>query len=604
LTTSAGGATQLVPATGIEETFGAAASSDFSKVFVNVGDVSESVGGQVDPVGVDSSGNPLGPYGALLGGNSGSGPIPQGAVSADGSKVFFTVPGDPHAGGTTMLYMRENNQTTTLISQPAAGVSSTPQNATFEGAFSDGSLVFFSTAQQLTADDQNSGDNLYRYDTSTGRLSGITTSSATDPGYLGTMGVSGDGSHVYFVATGQLVSGQGTAGQPNLYVYDTNAAKLGFVATLGPSDSFGPNVYLGAQAEHVDVSADGMHLLFLSSADLTSFGTGGHQEVYEYSAADGSIVCASCSRSGVPAGTDAQLLSPAVPDAIPPEAFNIVPGLRNMSDDGSRVVFEDADALTPDALNDVVLVAHTNNGQPIYAENIYEWERAGTGSCAAGTAGGCVYLIPNGAAASGAWYAGMSASGNDIFLLTRASLTPSDTDGGLIDVYDARLDGGFPAATVPTACQGQACHPASSPASLPAPGSTSLSGPGNSPGSAPAAASFRVAAITAAQRRAFARTGRLELRVTASGPGEVVVTLTAPMRERVSGRWRTVTVTVARTRKQVSRAGTVTVALVLTPGARGYLRLRRSLRVTIAVGYSHVVGAARANVLLVNGGGR
>ena len=47
-----------------------------------------------------------------------------------------------------------------------------------------------------------------------------------------------------------------------------------------------------------------------------------------------------------------------------------------------------------------------------------------------------------------------SASGDDVFFATRERLAPTDTDE-LVDVYDARVDGGFPAPTAADAVPGQ-----------------------------------------------------------------------------------------------------------------------------------------------------
>jgi hypothetical protein len=55
----------------------------------------------------------------------------------------------------------------------------------------------------------------------------------------------------------------------------------------------------------------------------------------------------------------------------------------------------------------------------------------------------------------------MSASGSDIFFATRTALVQQDTDE-LGDLYDARIDGGFPAPTEP-ACSGEACQGSPSP---------------------------------------------------------------------------------------------------------------------------------------------
>jgi hypothetical protein len=71
----------------------------------------------------------------------------------------------------------------------------------------------------------------------------------------------------------------------------------------------------------------------------------------------------------------------------------------------------------------------------------------------------------------------MSATGSDIFFFSKAQLVGQDTDG-LVDVYDARIDGGFPAPPPKPSCSGDACQgPASTPPSFGA-AASSLAAPG------------------------------------------------------------------------------------------------------------------------------
>ena len=72
-----------------------------------------------------------------------------------------------------------------------------------------------------------------------------------------------------------------------------------------------------------------------------------------------------------------------------------------------------------------------------------------------------------------------SATGNDVFFVTRQQLVPQDGDGGF-DLYDARVNGGFPVPPSTPPCSGDGCKPgATPPPSSPSQGTSTFSGPGN-----------------------------------------------------------------------------------------------------------------------------
>jgi hypothetical protein len=214
---------------------------------------------------------------------------PWRAVSADGSRVFFTDQEKSGESGTPegQLFVRENPTTATEpveeCSSPEAactvevsksqktngtGPEGTDPNAAkkpaawYRDASVDGSRVFFTSRVELT-NDANTGPednaaNLYEYDLNTGVLTDLTVD-GSDPGGAGVLGVvtaSDDGSYVYFVAAGKL--GEGSAGgaepvtgSPNLYV--SHAGKVAFIATLTPNP-FG--VYNESRAEGNGDEAD------------------------------------------------------------------------------------------------------------------------------------------------------------------------------------------------------------------------------------------------------------------------------------------------------------------------------------------------------------
>ena len=148
----------------------------------------------------------------------------------------------------------------------AAVCASSPASGTgLEGVSENGARVFFSSAQQLTNDasEDEGGDaaggcttvkgvggcNLYLYEDPQGggRLVDVSAGdvSGGGPGVQGVMGVSADGSHVYFIAKGVLAGANAEGAQPmegadNLYVYERDeahpAGQTVFIATL-PGDN-------------------------------------------------------------------------------------------------------------------------------------------------------------------------------------------------------------------------------------------------------------------------------------------------------------------------------------------------------------------------------
>ena len=84
---------------------------------------------------------------------------------------------------------------------------------------------------------------------------------------------------------------------------------------------------------------------------------------------------------------------------------------------------------------------------------MYEWERNGAGSCS--QSAGCIYLISGSLSDDEAFLIDASASGSDVFFTSRAELVPQDR-GEAVEVYDARVGGGFP--EVSQACTGTGCQ--------------------------------------------------------------------------------------------------------------------------------------------------
>jgi hypothetical protein len=303
------------------------------------------------------------------------------------------------------------------------------------------------------------------------------------------MGAAEDLSRVYFVSGAALDAGA-SAGKPNLYLHEAGGG-MRFIATLAGADAaqtlFSLSPVNDQPLKHSSqVSPDGQSAVFMSLASPTGYdnadATSGepNAEVFIYSATAnggaGALRCVSCNPTGARPhgqvlqfeGTPSGLRAAA---HIPP-AENQIYAPRVISEDGQRVFFNSFDALSQSDVNEV--------------QDVYQWEAPGSGSCtlASGTYspanGGCVELLSSGQGPDPAEFIDSSASGEDVFFTTAASLADSDT--GLIDIYDARVGGGFPPpAPEAPPCEGEACQqPAPPPAPL-APASTQA-GPGNPQG--------------------------------------------------------------------------------------------------------------------------
>jgi hypothetical protein len=328
---------------------------------------------------------------------------------------------------------------------------------------------------------ENPGNDLYRYSVATGELTDLTVDrrhEETDQDgadVLGVVGLSKDGSYVYFVADGQLAVGA-EGGKPNLYVWHETAegaSAVSFIATLAaptPEEAEGVEALrLGSAFEYGSdvedwtsrpvasqayVTPDGRHLAFMSVEPLTGYdnddredGEADH-EVFEYSAETGRLVCASCDPGGArPFGS--AFLGAKLSERVSTPFHQP----RSLSHDGSRLFFTSPDPL----------VSGLSGG----SDKVFEYEE-GMPRLISGTEGG----------GSGV-FLDASASGNDVFFATREQLAPTDKDG-LADVYDARVDGGIAAPLEPMPCQGNACRelPTTTP-SFSTPLSVSFLGAGN-----------------------------------------------------------------------------------------------------------------------------
>ncbi len=497
------------------------ASADFSHIVFeanahgSLADVYEWFGGQLTPVAVLPNGKTAEEEGWVAGIGDGSrylysGGDVENAVSADGSRVFWTArtsnfSGRDEIGGD--LYVRENGTSTVKVNASQRTPSLGDKRAFFRGATPDGSKVIFMDETALTNEPGDNGGGLYQFNVNSGRLVDLTPDSGGPAGVVGVLGESQDGSTVYVVATGVLTSTPSSRGQVaqaganNLYVVRNGA--ITFIATLSKDDG-GAVPEQRAEAAWIGtigdwsgdlgqrtarVTPDGAHVAFMSDASLTGYdntvatrvscGSDPHYngeinppevevselagpactEVFLYDAGANRLSCPSCNPSGArPIG------SSTIPTWADPEVRNnneeqATYQPRYLSDDGSRLFFDTRDALAP----------RDSNGK----QDVYEYEN------------GKQYLISTGTSGDDSTFVDATANGGDVFFLTRSQLVAQDQDNSM-DLYDARIGGGFPAALVSAPCTGDSCREAlGSPPGLPGAASATFSGPGNPLASAP-----------------------------------------------------------------------------------------------------------------------
>jgi hypothetical protein len=240
-----------------------------------------------------------------------------GALSADGSRVYFT-----HAGN---LYLRQGEATFQLDAAAGGG-------ATFETASADGSLAYFTKAAHL-----------YRYP-----AGGAATDLTPAGGVEGVLGASPDGEHLYFQTVAGLQHLQGATVTP----LGIDAEASDYPPATGSAE----------------VAANG-NLAFLATADWPGADNAGHAQAFLYSPAAATLACVSCNPTGVRSAGPARIATPTRNGSGPSASSSYRP--RALAAAGNRLYFESPDPL---------VLGDTNNAADVYqweAQGLGSCERAG-----------------------------------------------------------------------------------------------------------------------------------------------------------------------------------------------------------------------------------
>lgn len=451
----------------------------------------------------------------VLGADQGS---VRNAISSDGLRVFWST-GSLGTGsniGLTGLYLRDTaaGQTTRLdIVQPGVTEEGDP-HPVFQDASADGTVVFFTDSQRLTANASLAGRDLYRCEIPAGAAgcTGLTDISAprSQPGESAevrgvVLAASEDGTRVYFVASGILdarpnsAGDSATLGEPNLYLWQEGEGSR-FLVRLSEEDSASWGMVNNVPPGYTSLlssagSPSGRYLAFMSERSLAGEdnedAASGEpvERVFRYDAVSDRLACVSCDPSSArpqgrqdpPRAVDVQglwqgrLVSATMPESTVSAGDQTtrytVYQPRTVLDDG-RVFFNASEGLVS---------ADSNSDW-----DVYQYEPIGVGSCSASTSGaavarsvdGCVSLLSSGTAEGASSFLDASASGDDVFFLTAGRLSVTDEDT-VVDVYDARVGGSAATLNPATECVGDACRPPGTAPGDVTPAAESFHGPGN-----------------------------------------------------------------------------------------------------------------------------
>jgi hypothetical protein len=502
----------------------------FAPGFETVGrpNLYELVGGSLQLVSVLPSGEPAAEAELSVGVGRNNLNM-RGALSNDGQRVVF------EAGAEEHLYMRDIGLERTLqLDERQPGAAGGSGRASFQGASSDGTKVFFTDASRLTTDAtaQPGKPDLYmcKVTVAAGQLACGLSDLTVDSNANEAANVQGEvsaidpsGTHVYFAADGALTGAANARGEVpapadcnnagdatcNFYEYDTSTRAVSLVATLSSHDD--PD-WAGRTNLHAlgnlttRTSPNGRYLAFMSERSLSGYDNRDARsgqldaEVFLFDADSGTVRCVSCDPTGArPQGVFDKLSFPGLLVDHPASwserwLAGSIPGWtlqslnfalyqsRYLSNSG-RMFFNAADALVPQDTNKV--------------EDVYEFEPPGVGDCSTASStfslasAGCVNLISSGTSTEESAFLDATENGDEVFFLTASRLTSSDVDGAF-DVYDAHVcSASSPCVASPLppapACDGDACQNPGSPPNDTTPGSLTYHGPESPVAQAPVA---------------------------------------------------------------------------------------------------------------------
>jgi hypothetical protein len=338
-------------------------------------------------------------YSALFEGNS-----------PDGERAFFSTEESLVAADkdkSTDVYVRELSGATSLISVASGSCSGTCGNsetadANFVGASGDGSVVFFSTNEQLNEEDQDTAFDVYARDLSTGKTELVSEAAPGCAGNCGNgsapsvfEGSSGSGEIAYFTTTESLAAGDEDLFQ-DVYRRDLSSGTTSLVTPDGTCPAG-----LECDAVFRGTTPSGGSVFFLTTQPIDPADDDEASDLYSWSAGGVELVslpdpsCGSCTNEDQPATFAAA------------------------SVDGSKVIFQTSEALA---------TGDGDTSTDVYARDL--------------TAETTTLVSPNGTcslSSCSSVYRAASTDGNLVFFQTAERLDAGDTDSAL-DIYERNLE--------------------------------------------------------------------------------------------------------------------------------------------------------------------
>ena len=453
------------------------------------------------------------------------------AVSSDGERIYFQNPARNYGtsgsigtgrclSGGCDLYLRHAGATTRVSESECTsecGVDTVTHR--FLWADPSGKVALFDSCAKLT-DDSNAAstacsyeenyseaaanDKLYRWSEEAPpghRLVDLSVddepNDGSQPKVVGVIGASSDagadpgdnaapGNTVYFIAASQLVAGEPTDEGLKLYRWRWNNGSPS-LDYLAPYVSAGPDgdtsfslgglvIDPNANNRHVRVTPDGRYLAIQTALRLDpAADRDSDTDLYRWDEAGG-WTCISCQLPGAPSAGDVDTSEPHLGGDVLNATLHSFPLESTISEDGRRIFFETPDALVSQDTNGESGCPRLPNLRGIAAltvyqcEDVYEWHD------------GTVSLITSGTGTGPSILMGATASGDEVFFITRDRLSGWDADNAL-DIYVAYANGGFPEPPpAPVACDLEAggCEgPGSVAAAAAGAGTAVFQGPGN-----------------------------------------------------------------------------------------------------------------------------